>query len=150
MTEVISLVQRRLLTLEFSVVPLKDRHPVETIVLKDKNAQTPLPCVSMIHGGPHGAFTTAFNATSIALALEGCKFQFALSPSSSFPEPGLSVLSQMLLLIPTTPAQLDMGKRISGSYWVTSELWTSKTVFNLFSSSLTPVSLDPGPVSTSS
>ncbi|KAH8092165.1 Alpha/Beta hydrolase protein [Cristinia sonorae] len=63
--------QERLSSLEIQVLATSQRFPVESIVLKDKNLQTPLPGISSIHGGPHGASLTAFSASVIARALEG-------------------------------------------------------------------------------
>ncbi|THH33349.1 hypothetical protein EUX98_g805 [Antrodiella citrinella] len=63
--------QTRVASLDLSVIPVKDRYPTETIVLRGKDKQTPLPSVNLIHGGPHGSSTTAFSPVGIALALEG-------------------------------------------------------------------------------
>ncbi|TCD66245.1 hypothetical protein EIP91_001608 [Steccherinum ochraceum] len=63
--------KHRLSALELSIVPIDGHFPVETIVLKDKEAHLPLPCVSVIHGGPHGSCPTGFFASTTALALEG-------------------------------------------------------------------------------
>ncbi|KIJ18051.1 hypothetical protein PAXINDRAFT_153995 [Paxillus involutus ATCC 200175] len=62
--------------LALSVIPIPDRHPVDSIVLQSKralNAAGPRPyCVTMPHGGPYGVSTTNFAPAVTALALEGC------------------------------------------------------------------------------
>ncbi|KAF9232903.1 Alpha/Beta hydrolase protein [Melanogaster broomeanus] len=61
--------------LAMSVIPIPDRHPTETIVLKPKKAAAaagPRPyCVTIPHGGPHSVYTTSFAPAVTALALEG-------------------------------------------------------------------------------
>ncbi|KAF8837150.1 alpha/beta-hydrolase [Paxillus ammoniavirescens] len=61
--------------LALSVIPIPDRHPVDSIVLQSKRAMSaagPRPyCVTMPHGGPYGVSTTNFAPAVTALALEG-------------------------------------------------------------------------------
>lgn len=65
------LVRSKLELLKTTIVPIPYRKPIETIVLSPKNVSSQ-PCVTVPHGGPHGAFSTTFNTLHAALALEGC------------------------------------------------------------------------------
>jgi hypothetical protein len=53
------------------VIPIPDRYPVETILIEPRrrNAQ---PSMTIIHGGPHGQFATAFAPAFAVYALQGC------------------------------------------------------------------------------
>ncbi|KAJ8488955.1 hypothetical protein ONZ45_g13762 [Pleurotus djamor] len=56
-----------------TVHPIHGRFPAETIVYKPKTtdpSHVP-PLITIPHGGPHSTTTTAFNAGTVALALEG-------------------------------------------------------------------------------
>ncbi|KII84157.1 hypothetical protein PLICRDRAFT_57993 [Plicaturopsis crispa FD-325 SS-3] len=67
-------IAQALTTLQGSIVPIPDRHPTETIVLRSVSGSptsTVPPCITMPHGGPHMTTTTAFNAVAAALALQG-------------------------------------------------------------------------------
>lgn len=60
-----------------SIHPIPERYPAETIVVRptgEEEQGKTLPLVTVPHGGPHGAATTAFTAATTALALEGCTF----------------------------------------------------------------------------
>jgi hypothetical protein len=60
--------------LSATIIPIPDRYPVETIVIRSKEAveRTPV-CVTIPHGGPHASSVTAFTPSVVAYALEGCK-----------------------------------------------------------------------------
>ncbi|KXN83272.1 Acylamino-acid-releasing enzyme [Leucoagaricus sp. SymC.cos] len=63
-----------------SIHPIPGRYPVETIVIRsveEDDAQAkPAPLITVPHGGPHGAMTTAFAAANTALVLEGYTLSF--------------------------------------------------------------------------
>ncbi|KAF9228216.1 alpha/beta-hydrolase [Gyrodon lividus] len=55
-----------------SIIPIPDRYPVETIVIRSKDPVVAKPvCVTIPHGGPHASSVTAFTPSVIAYALEG-------------------------------------------------------------------------------
>ena len=65
-----------------SIVPIPERGLVETILVRafgKINDGTKPPCILAPHGGPHAGSTTAFSATTTALALEGCKRSILIS-----------------------------------------------------------------------
>ncbi|KAF9491956.1 alpha/beta-hydrolase [Pleurotus eryngii] len=62
---------KALQTLHVSIVPIPGRYPTETVVYKGKDLGTTPPLITIPHGGPHYTPTTAFSASTIALALEG-------------------------------------------------------------------------------
>ncbi|KAJ7605881.1 Alpha/Beta hydrolase protein [Roridomyces roridus] len=66
-------VRTALSTLQCSIIQIPGRGRTETIVVKPGRSDkgTTSPCVQFIHGGPHGASTTAFNAFVAFLAIEG-------------------------------------------------------------------------------
>lgn len=82
------LVEKELAKIESSVLSIPGQYPTETILLKSKevdpNLQVP-PCITVPHGGPHGATTTGFNAHHALLVIDGCK-----STSTSVCPPSLS------------------------------------------------------------
>ncbi|KAJ3742795.1 Alpha/Beta hydrolase protein [Lentinula detonsa] len=66
--------QSRLNSLTVKIVSIPDRFPTETILIQDKAALQDhkiLPCISIPHGGPHGANVVSFSAPVCFLALEG-------------------------------------------------------------------------------
>ncbi|KIJ61731.1 hypothetical protein HYDPIDRAFT_95961 [Hydnomerulius pinastri MD-312] len=66
-------VQEALDGLSASIIPIPNRHPIETIVIKSKEpveGYKPI-CLTIPHGGPHAASTTAFTPSVVAYALEG-------------------------------------------------------------------------------
>ncbi|KAJ3762531.1 Alpha/Beta hydrolase protein [Lentinula raphanica] len=66
--------QSRLDTLTVKIVPIPNRFPTETILVQHKSAlrdQEILPCITIPHGGPHGASVVAYTASVCFLALEG-------------------------------------------------------------------------------
>ena len=69
-------VKENLGTLQASIIPIPNRHPVETILLRtktpDSSVSAPRPCVFSPHGGPHTTMVTSFSPVYVALALEGC------------------------------------------------------------------------------
>jgi len=65
-----------------SIIPIPGRGLVETILIRASGVTdngTKPPCILAPHGGPHGGSTTAFSATTTALALEGCKHSTLIS-----------------------------------------------------------------------
>ena len=69
----VCVVEKLLGTLNASILKIPERHPTEVILLQPKQNESPLlPCVTVIHGGPHASTTTSFAPTSVALALQGC------------------------------------------------------------------------------
>jgi acylaminoacyl-peptidase len=61
---------------DFQIIPIPDRHPVESIVirLKKRNENADVnPVITRIHGGPHAVTTTEFDAYNICLAMQGCE-----------------------------------------------------------------------------
>lgn len=71
----ISQVGKQLATLLTTIIPIPNRHPVETILLRPTVSNTPapkLPSVCIPHGGPHSCYVTSFSPAFAALALEGC------------------------------------------------------------------------------
>ncbi|KAI0791089.1 alpha beta-hydrolase [Abortiporus biennis] len=59
-----------------TIILIDGRYPTETIVIRSKQAAVgrkacALPCITSPHGGPHGANTTAFNASLATFALDG-------------------------------------------------------------------------------
>ncbi|KAJ7123544.1 Alpha/Beta hydrolase protein [Mycena epipterygia] len=64
-------IQRALSSLTSSVTPIPGRGKTETVVLRPSSSQSTPPCIQFIHGGPHGATTTAFSPSTVSLALEG-------------------------------------------------------------------------------
>ncbi|KAG6877325.1 hypothetical protein C0993_008589 [Termitomyces sp. T159_Od127] len=68
------LLEKKLHNLRASVIQIPERFPTETIVIQSAvssgNERDTRPCITMPHGGPHGATTTAFNPANVALALE--------------------------------------------------------------------------------
>ncbi|KAE9401852.1 alpha/beta-hydrolase [Gymnopus androsaceus JB14] len=61
-------------SLTVKVVPIPERFPTETILVQHRSAlreQKILPCITIPHGGPHGAETIALSASTVCLALEG-------------------------------------------------------------------------------
>ncbi|KAF8154267.1 Alpha/Beta hydrolase protein [Crassisporium funariophilum] len=55
-----------------SIVPIPNRYPVETILIRSSVAgASAQPCITSPHGGPHGATSTAFSPSTTALVLEG-------------------------------------------------------------------------------
>ncbi|KAF8949992.1 Alpha/Beta hydrolase protein, partial [Flammula alnicola] len=61
-------------SIKTSIVPIPDRPLVETILIRGPNKESEgakAPCITSPHGGPHGATSTAFSATTTALVLEG-------------------------------------------------------------------------------
>ncbi|KAJ3573227.1 hypothetical protein NP233_g2564 [Leucocoprinus birnbaumii] len=63
-----------------SIHPIPGRYPTETIVVRSVNEDSSptksSPLVTVPHGGPHGASTTAFSAANSALVLEGYTLSF--------------------------------------------------------------------------
>ncbi|KDQ56032.1 hypothetical protein JAAARDRAFT_70881 [Jaapia argillacea MUCL 33604] len=63
--------QKALSSLSASVIPIPNRHPVETILLRSSSSEEPSsslpPCVVLLHGGPHTVTTTAFYPQVAAL-----------------------------------------------------------------------------------
>ncbi|KAJ7495496.1 Alpha/Beta hydrolase protein [Mycena latifolia] len=57
--------------LKSSVIDIPDRGRTQTVVIRPSSPESTPPCVQFIHGGPHGATTTAFSPSMAALALEG-------------------------------------------------------------------------------
>ncbi|KAF8970622.1 Alpha/Beta hydrolase protein [Flammula alnicola] len=61
-------------SIKTSIVPIPGRPLVETILIQGPNKESEgakAPCITSPHGGPHGATSTAFSATTTALVLEG-------------------------------------------------------------------------------
>ncbi|KAF8838080.1 alpha/beta-hydrolase [Paxillus ammoniavirescens] len=58
--------------LSATIIPIPDRYPVETIVIRSKGPveRTPV-CVTIPHGGPHASSVTSFTPSVVAYALEG-------------------------------------------------------------------------------
>ncbi|KAF9449698.1 alpha/beta-hydrolase [Macrolepiota fuliginosa MF-IS2] len=81
-----------------SIHPIPDRHPTETIVirsvlpndLRGKN----VPLVTVPHGGPHAATTTAFSPATTALVLEG--YTLSLPNYTGTPGYGQDEVSKLL------------------------------------------------------
>lgn len=69
--------KEKLDNLRATIIPIPERFPTETIVIQPAvapgNQRDTRPCITMPHGGPHGATTTAFNPANVALALEQCQ-----------------------------------------------------------------------------
>ncbi|KAF8128247.1 hypothetical protein EV363DRAFT_437566 [Boletus edulis] len=59
--------------LDARIIPIPNRHPVETIVVRSKEpVQGPKPfCLTIVHGGPHASSVTSFTPGVLACALEG-------------------------------------------------------------------------------
>ncbi|TFY73172.1 hypothetical protein EWM64_g10840 [Hericium alpestre] len=68
-----SAVEQALKSLQASIIQVPDRHPVETILVKEsKGISAELkPLATFIHGGPHSTSFTAFTPSVAALALQG-------------------------------------------------------------------------------
>ncbi|PPQ76639.1 hypothetical protein CVT24_011784 [Panaeolus cyanescens] len=68
-------VTQALASIRTSIIPIPNRPSVETIVIQsDRRLHQDVdvaPCITSPHGGPHGTTSTAFSATTTALALEG-------------------------------------------------------------------------------
>ena len=65
-----------LLSIETKIIPIPDRGPVETVVIRSTSSGKPNQagrCILAPHGGPHTATTTEFNPIAAAFAVEGCK-----------------------------------------------------------------------------
>ena len=65
-------VKQRLAKLTTSVLPVPDRFPLETIVVRGENDAS-APCITQVHGGPHSVSLSMFSAFVAAFALEGCR-----------------------------------------------------------------------------
>ncbi|KAF4611949.1 hypothetical protein D9613_003766 [Agrocybe pediades] len=65
-------------TVRATIMPISGRGLVETVVILGKKTEdgTIPPCITSLHGGPHGTSSTAFSATTTALALEGYTISF--------------------------------------------------------------------------
>ncbi|KAF8130223.1 hypothetical protein EV363DRAFT_1490473 [Boletus edulis] len=65
--------QKALDRLDARIIPIPNRHPVETIVVRSKEpVQGPKPfCLTIVHGGPHASSVTSFTLGVLAYALEG-------------------------------------------------------------------------------
>ncbi|KAF8438494.1 Alpha/Beta hydrolase protein [Boletus edulis BED1] len=59
--------------LDARIIPVPNRHPVETIVVRSKEpVQGHKPfCLTIVHGGPHASSVTSFTPGVLAYALEG-------------------------------------------------------------------------------
>ncbi|KAF7344008.1 Peptidase-S9 domain-containing protein [Mycena venus] len=68
--------QAALSSLSYSLVSIPERGNAQTVVLRPSHADSTLPCVQFIHGGPHGVTTTAFFPGTAFLALEGYTVSF--------------------------------------------------------------------------
>ncbi|KAJ7687487.1 Alpha/Beta hydrolase protein [Mycena rosella] len=58
-------------SLASSVIAIPDCGQTQTVVIRPSNPDSTPPYIQFIHGGPHGAITTAFTPSTVALALEG-------------------------------------------------------------------------------
>lgn len=61
--------------LDACVIPIPNRYPVETIIVRSKvseQGRKPI-CLTAVHGGPHASSATSFTPGVLAYALEGCK-----------------------------------------------------------------------------
>ncbi|GJE89048.1 hypothetical protein PsYK624_051380 [Phanerochaete sordida] len=67
--------RQKLDDLVVSVHAVPERFPTETIVVRSKTRKSQ-PCITMPHGGPHSASSTAFFAASTAFAVEGYTVAF--------------------------------------------------------------------------
>ncbi|KAL0956583.1 hypothetical protein HGRIS_002721 [Hohenbuehelia grisea] len=66
-----SKIEQSLSSLKASIIPIPGRGPTETIVYQTNDVSQKLPMITVPHGGPHATTTTAFSASTVALALEG-------------------------------------------------------------------------------
>ncbi|KAF6748273.1 acylaminoacyl-peptidase [Ephemerocybe angulata] len=71
-------------SIKTQIIKVPDREPTETIVIQSPSNGEHPPTVLVPHGGPHGTTTTAFNAATTALVLEG----FTLSHPNYTGSPG--------------------------------------------------------------
>ncbi|KAJ4480865.1 Alpha/Beta hydrolase protein [Lentinula aciculospora] len=78
--------QTRLDSLTIKIVPIPNQYPTETILVQHKSAlqvQKILPCITLPHGGPHGASTVTFSPSTCFLALEGYTVSIPNYPGST-------------------------------------------------------------------
>ncbi|TFK18936.1 acylaminoacyl-peptidase [Coprinopsis marcescibilis] len=68
-------ISKALSSIQTSIHQILKAAPTEVIVVQSSSSKRddgkPAPCVLVPHGGPHATTTTAFSASTIALALEG-------------------------------------------------------------------------------
>ncbi|KAJ7038984.1 Alpha/Beta hydrolase protein [Mycena alexandri] len=65
-------VQAALSSLTYSVISIPNRGKTQTVVVRQSHPEDSAPpCLQFIHGGPHGATTTAFSPNTVFLALDG-------------------------------------------------------------------------------
>ncbi|CAK5282043.1 unnamed protein product [Mycena citricolor] len=65
-------VKAALQELSSTVIIIPERGGMQTVVMHPKKVGSTIPpCIHFIHGGPHGATATAFNAATVALAVGG-------------------------------------------------------------------------------
>lgn len=75
MLYILRTVKKAASSLKVTIVPIPGRESVETILVeptKPQSTGSKRPLVTFVHGGPHGANSTAFNPAIIGLALQGC------------------------------------------------------------------------------
>ncbi|GAW06731.1 alpha beta-hydrolase [Lentinula edodes] len=75
-TSISAELRTRLNSLTVKIVPIPNRFPTETIVVQQSSSSTKHnekipPCITIPHGGPHGAATVTYTASVCFLALEG-------------------------------------------------------------------------------
>ncbi|KAJ7764324.1 Alpha/Beta hydrolase protein [Mycena metata] len=64
--------QTALSNLTYSVISIPGRGKTQTVVVRPSHPEDSAPpCLQFIHGGPHGAVTTAFAPSTASFALEG-------------------------------------------------------------------------------
>lgn len=77
-------VQEAIDRLHACIIPIPNRHPVETIVIRSKESvrgRKPV-CLTIPHGGPHATNVTSFTPGVLAYALEGCEYLCILYPGT--------------------------------------------------------------------
>ncbi|KAJ7783963.1 Alpha/Beta hydrolase protein [Mycena maculata] len=64
-------VSAALSSLAYSVISVPGRGKTQTVVVRPASPESTPPCIHFIHGGPHGATTTAFSPSTAFFAIEG-------------------------------------------------------------------------------